>query len=126
MTQPSFVPSLWYLGRAFKTNSRKTPVVEKTIMLAITLGLLFASMLSTAGGGGTEFTQVYDQITGWANGTLGKTLGVSALLVGLGVGVIKQSVIAAVVAVAMALAAGFGPGVIDGVISSGLAIINPI
>ena len=79
-----------------------------------------------AGAGGTEFTQVYDQLTGWANGTLGKVLGVSALLVGLGVGVIKQSVIAAVVGIAMALTAGFGPGVIDGVISSGIAISKAI
>lgn len=126
MTQLSFITAQRPLGFAFNANRRKTPVVEKALMLAIAVGFLFASMLSSAGGGGTEFTQVYDQITGWANGTLGKTLGVSALLVGLGVGVIKQSVIAAVVAVAMALTAGFGPGVIDGVISSGLTIINPI
>lgn len=62
-----------------------------------------------AGAGGTEFTQVYDQLTGWANGTLGKVLGIAALLVGLGVGVIKQPVIAAVVGTFMALTAGFGP-----------------
>ena len=91
--------------------------------------LLVAALLpaqAMAGAGGTEFTQVYDQLTGWANGTLGKVLGVSALLVGLGVGVIKQSVIAAVVGIAMALTAGFGPGVIDGVISSGIAISKAI
>ena len=79
-----------------------------------------------AGAGGTEFTQVYDQLTGWANGTLGKVLGIAALLDGLGVGEIKQSVIAAVVGIAMALTAGFGPGVIDGVISTGVAITTPI
>ena len=92
--------------------------------------LLFVAALmplqAMAGAGGTEFTQVYDQLTGWANGTLGKVLGIAALLVGLGVGVIKQSVIAAVVGIAMALTAGFGPGVIDGVISTGVAITNPL
>ena len=108
------------------TNSRMTPAVEKLLMLAIALAFALAAMSSQAGAGGTEFTQVYDQITGWANGTLGKTLAVSALLVGLGVGVIKQSIIAAVVGVAMALVSGFGPGVIDGVISSGVAIVSPI
>ena len=81
---------------------------------------------ASAGAGGTEFTQVYDQLTGWSNGTLGKVLGIAAQLVGLGVGVIKQSVIAAVVGIAMALTAGFGPGVIDGVISTGMAITTPI
>lgn len=96
------------------------------IFFAIAFMLLMAHFQARAGAGGTEFTQVYDQLTGWANGTLGKVLGVSALLVGLGVGVIKQSVIAAVVGIAMALTAGFGPGVIDGVVSSGVAIVNPI
>ncbi|CAN7576417.1 TraA family conjugative transfer protein [Acidovorax delafieldii] len=97
--------------------------IETALLLAIAITLPLQAM---AGAGGTEFTQVYDQLTGWANGTLGKVLGVSALLVGLGVGVIKQSVIAAVVGIAMALTAGFGPGVIDGVVSSGVAIVNPI
>lgn len=98
-----------------------------TVVLAFTMAVvLVAPLQAYAGAGGTEFTQVYDQLTGWANGTLGKVLGVAALLVGLGVGVIKQSVIAAVVGVAVALTAGFGPGVIDGVISTGLAIVTPI
>lgn len=109
-----------------RAAARSTPAVEKMLMIALFLALAFVSMSSQAGAGGTEFTQVYDQITGWANGTLGKTLAVSALLVGLGVGVIKQSIIAAVVGVAMALVSGFGPGVIDGVISSGIAIVAPI
>lgn len=108
------------------STARKTPAVEKLVMLALIIAFVLAALSSHAGAGGTEFTQVYDQITGWANGTLGKTLAVSALLVGLGVGVIKQSIIAAVVGVAMALVSGFGPGVIDGVISSGIKIVAPI
>lgn len=103
--------------------------MKTTKNLQIVALVAVAAMLplqAMAGAGGTEFTQVYDQLTGWANGTLGKVLGVSALLVGLGVGVIKQSVIAAVVGIAMALTAGFGPGVIDGVISSGIAISKAI
>lgn len=103
--------------------------MKTTKNLQIAALVVVAAMLplqAMAGSGGTEFTQVYDQLTGWANGTLGKVLGVAALLVGLGVGVIKQSVIAAVVGIAMALTAGFGPGVIDGVISSGIAISKAI
>lgn len=102
-------------------NSTKN--LQTALLIAVAAMLPLQAM---AGAGGTEFTQVYDQLTGWANGTLGKVLGVAALLVGLGVGVIKQSVIAAVVGIAMALTAGFGPGVIDGVVSSGVAIAYPI
>ena len=95
----------------------------------ISMALIPVALISTqvmAGAGGTEFTQVHDQVAGWANGTLGKTMGVAALLVGLGIGVIKQSVMAAVVGVAMALVAGFGPDVIDGVITAGLPIVSAI
>lgn len=87
---------------------------------------LFVSGLAFAGAGGTEFTTVYDSISGWANGTLGKTLAVSALLVGLGIGVIKQSVMAAVVGVSAALVAGYGPDVIDGVVSAAIPITSSI
>lgn len=102
------------------TQEQKTQII---LMMGVAL---LAPALAMAGAGGGEFTEVYDQLTGWANGVLGKVLGVAALLVGLGVGVIKQSVIAAVVGIAMALTAGFGPGVIDGIITSGVAIVNHI
>lgn len=108
----------------------KTQIKQSTInklQLCMLVGIAASLPISAmAGAGGGEFTQVYDQLTGWANGILGKVLGVAALLVGLGVGVIKQSVIAAVVGIAMALTAGFGPGVIDGVITSGVSIIQSI
>lgn len=96
------------------------------LIATVSVASLAATSQAFAGAGGTEFTQVHDQVSGWANGTLGKVLGVAALLVGLGIGVIKQSVMAAVVGVSMALVAGFGPGVIDGVITAGLPIINSI
>lgn len=95
-------------------------------MAAIVVLAASVPLQAMAGAGGGEFTEVYDQLSGWSNGILGKVLGVAALLVGLGVGVIKQSVIAAVVGIAMALTAGFGPGVIDGVITSGVSILNQI
>jgi conjugal transfer pilus assembly protein TraA len=122
----TFNNALRFGPKVTSTVARQTSSVEKILMIAIAVAFAFASMQSQAGAGGTEFTQVYDQITGWANGTLGKTMAVSALLVGLGLGVIKQSIISAVVGVAMALVSGFGPGVIDGVISSGVTIVAPI
>jgi len=102
-------------------DNSKAPLIALAVAAAMVL-----PMQAMAGAGGTEFTQVYDQLTGWSNGTLGKVLGIAALLVGLGVGVIKQSVIAAVVGISIALTAGFGPGVIDGVISTGVAITHQI
>ena len=100
---------------------------EQKAQMGLLLGLAMMGPLSVmAGAGGGEFTEVYDQLTAWSNGILGKVLGIAALLVGLGVGVIKQSVIAAVVGIAMALTAAFGPGVIDGIITAGVHITTPL
>lgn len=99
---------------------------KKILIPLVAVPCALAASQAMAGAGGTEFTQVHDQISGWANGTLGKTMGIAGLLVGLGVGVIKQSVMAAVVGVSMALVAGFGPSVIDGVITAGLPIVNAV
>lgn len=94
--------------------------------LAVALPLALAAVLAHAGAGGTEFQSIYDQVRGWTNGVLGKTLAVSALLVGLGIGVIKQSVLSAVVGVAMGLVAGFGPNVVDSIITAALPITQSI
>lgn len=94
--------------------------------LALALPLAAAATAVHAGAGGTEFQTIYDQVSGWSNGVLGKTLAVSSLLVGLGIGVIKQSVLAAVVGVAMGLVAGFGPSVVDGIITAALPITQSI
>lgn len=96
----------------------------KRIFPAAVLSALAGSAF--AGTGGQEFQQVYEQISGWTNGVLGKSLAVAALLVGLGIGIIKQSVIAGVVGVGMGLVAGFGPSVIDGVVTAALPVIQPI
>jgi conjugal transfer pilus assembly protein TraA len=98
-------------------------LVKKAALPAIVAGTTLPAL---AGTGGTEFNTVYDQISGWTEGTLGKTITVSALLVGLGVGVIKQSVIAAVVGLAMAMVAAFGPGVIEGVFTAAMPITQSI
>lgn len=100
-------------------------MMKKTVILAAAVAALVSAQ-AFAGPGGSEFTTVYDQVSGWTNGVLGKTLAISSLLVGLGIGVLKQSVMAAVTGVAMALVAGFGPSVIDGVITAAVPIIASI
>jgi len=96
--------------------------------LFIVSGLVLAllSGQAMAGGGGTEFQNVYDLISGWSNGVLGQTLGIASLLVGLGMGVIKQSVMAAVVGISIAMVAAYGPDIVAGVVSSGLAVTTVI
>ena len=69
--------------------------LQKTLLTG-TLILLPVALV-VAGDGGTEFDAVYDMLEGWATGTLGKIIALSALIVGIGFGLVRQSVIAAVI-----------------------------
>lgn len=71
-----------------------------------------------AGTGGTEFTDIYDTLTGWSSGALGKTIAAGAFLVGIAMGVVKQSIIAVVTGISTALAVNYTPTIIDAVVTS--------
>ncbi|MCX5814931.1 MAG: hypothetical protein NTX75_01635 [Proteobacteria bacterium] len=71
-----------------------------------------------AGTGGTEFTDIYDTLTGWSTGALGKTIAAGAFLVGIAMGVVKQSVISVVTGISTALAVNYTPTIIDAVVTS--------
>jgi conjugal transfer pilus assembly protein TraA len=87
---------------------------------AIAIGIVtcMASIPAMAGTGGTEFTDIYDLLTGWSKGTLGKVMAVGMFLVGIGMGIVKQSVTAAVTGVGGALVLNYGPQVIDNVFTA--------
>lgn len=90
--------------------------LQKTLLTGALILLPVA--LVVAGDGGTEFDAVYDMLEGWATGTLGKIIALSALIVGIGFGLVRQSVIAAVIGISMALVLNFGPSVIGGILTA--------
>lgn len=85
---------------------------------AIGIGALSVATLSHAGTTGTEFQIVYDTLTDWVNGYLGRTIAFSFLILGLMVGIARQSLIA----IAVSGACGFGlliaPTVLDNILSA--------
>lgn len=94
------------------------PSSNLTNSLVFGVVLAAAATCVVAGNGGTEFNAVYDMLSDWATGTLGKIIALSALIVGIGLGLVRQSVIAAVIGIAMALVLNFGPVVIDGILTA--------
>lgn len=90
--------------------------VKKTLMIGAVLAV--STAIVYAGDGGKEFTAVYEMLEGWATGTLGKIIALSALIVGIGFGLVRQSVIAAVIGISMALVLNFGPSVISGILTA--------
>jgi conjugal transfer pilus assembly protein TraA len=88
------------------------------VVLAAAAALMVATSPAFAGVGGTEFIAVYDLLTGWSQGTLGKVMAVGMFLVGVGMGIVRQSVTSAVTGVGGALVLNYGPQVIDSVFTA--------
>ncbi|MCD8338906.1 MAG: hypothetical protein LUC43_01695 [Burkholderiales bacterium] len=71
-----------------------------------------------ASNGDTDFADLYDKLSTWSQGTLGRSIALMFLLVGLGVGVIRGSIMGAVVCIAAAMALFIGPQIIDNIFTA--------
>ena len=69
----------------------------------IAAGLLVLYAQAASAGDVQAFDKLYTQLTGWAQGSLGKSIAIIFLLVGLAVGLAKGSLYAAVVSIACGL-----------------------
>lgn len=72
------------------------------VALALVISFMFANQ-AHAGTGGTEFDDIWTTITDWTQGTLGRIIAGSMILVGIVGGIARQSI--------MAFAMGIGGGV---------------
>jgi len=86
-------------------------------LLILGLYLIFPH-LASAGAGGTEFQDIYDTISGWSAGILGKVLAVGAFLTGMGIGVVRQSLTSCVVGIGAALAVQYFPTIVDNIVTA--------
>ncbi|MHB8742094.1 MAG: TraA family conjugative transfer protein [Sulfuricaulis sp.] len=100
-------------------------MLQKSKNLIARYGLLVATLMvlagtATAGTGGTTFDTIYTTVRGWAEGTLGKLLAVSAFIIGMGIGIVRQSVLAIVLGLAFAVSLAYAPAVIDSIFTFAL------
>lgn len=80
---------------------------------ALGLVVWLQAQTARAASDGSEFEGLYELVSQWSTGFLGKTIAVAFLLVGLGMGVIRGSVMAVVAAIAAAAALILLPGIVD-------------
>lgn len=97
----------------------KLLTTKRGLLAAGTAALVVAAAsASHAGTSGAEFQVVYDTITDWVNGYLGRSIAIAFLIVGLFLGIARQSIFA----LAVAGACGFGlliaPTVLDNILSA--------
>jgi len=88
------------------------------VKLLVGVGLLMAANAAFAGVTGTPFKALFDLVSGWASGYLGKALAISAFLIGAVVGVAKSTAMPALVGLAFAIVFSIGPGVITGMMTA--------
>lgn len=103
-----------------KTNSKG---------LFVLMGLMGAYLvLQSAGatGGEEEFGEIYDKLTEWSQGTLGKLMALLCVVVGTAYTISKGTLIWAVLGVAMCLVLYNAPTIIDSLMGATLPLIETV
>lgn len=86
--------------------------------MLVFIGLMSVAGAAFAGTTGPEFQALFDLVSGWASGYLGKALAIAAFLIGAVVGVAKSTAMPALVGLAFAIVFSIGPGVITGMMTA--------
>ena len=89
-----------------------------TSSAAATFAFTLIAYPAFAGTTGTEFGTLYNLVTGWSTGYLGRTLAIAAFLVGAIVGFAKSTAMPALIGIVFAVLFAIGPGIIDSIASA--------
>ncbi len=109
-----------------KCNTEAQPSANTWLLLgALALVAMVTTPDAFAGTGGTEFDDVWDTLTDWTQGTLGRIISGGMIVVGLVAGIVRQSL--------MAFAIGIGGGmglyntstVLESIMTATLPVVEP-
>lgn len=90
--------------------------MKKYAIIALAMCLSLYAVSAMAGTGGTEFTEIYTTIQGWAQGYLGKTIALAAFVVGMALGITQQSIMAIALGIGGGIAVYYTPNIIDSLV----------
>ena len=94
------------------SNDSTNRLMMKAIAAALMLGLAASAW---AGSGGEEFSSVYDTLVEWSQGTLGRIISITMILVGMGMAVVRMTLVMVVVAIGGGLILYNAPTVIESI-----------
>jgi conjugal transfer pilus assembly protein TraA len=95
--------------------------MKKYGLASIALTAVAGTAMASAGSSSdTSFQSILNLLTGWATGTLGRSLAIAAFLIGMGMGIVRQSAMAVVLGITFALVLGYGPAVIGNIFTFSL------
>ena len=94
---------------------------DKSKLTALLLvGSIFALMAPDvfAATGADDFLAIYERLLGWTQGSLGKALSLTFLIIGLIVGLVRGSLIGSVICVGAALALVTMPSILNSIFTA--------
>jgi conjugal transfer pilus assembly protein TraA len=106
-----------------KRNRSMKKIVKRFGAIAALATVFALPALVVAGTGGTEFDPVWNLITDWSQGALGRVIAGIMILVGLVAGVGRQSIMALAVGVGGGVGIFYAPTVLDSVVSGALPVL---
>lgn len=121
---------LSYTGKRFslrdftfsKTAARLKP--SRAMMMTLSAVIMLGIGDAQAGTGGEEFAEVWDTLKDWIQGTLGRVVCDSMILVGIVAGVARQSISAFAVGIGGGIGLYNTPTVIESVLSATVTLEN--
>ncbi|MGI9505811.1 MAG: TraA family conjugative transfer protein [Geminicoccaceae bacterium] len=73
-----------------------------------------------AGGGGEEFAEIFDTLTDWIEGVLGRILALIMVVAGIGMGIIRQSLAAFGIGIGSGLGLVNAPTIVDNIVTASI------
>tara|TARA_R110001583_G_scaffold1028_4_gene8897 strand:+ start:1230 stop:1610 length:381 start_codon:yes stop_codon:yes gene_type:complete len=103
-----------------KESFNPKQIMMTAVILAVVVGAMMFANDSLAGTGGTEFDDVWTSLKDWTQGTLGRIVAGTMILIGIVGGIARQSLMA----FAMGIAGGMGlynsPTIVESIMSATL------
>ena len=102
-------------------------VVTLLTLAALLMAMPEQAYASSGGGGGTgadDFNDIWQRLQGWTQGTLGKVIAGSMVIVGIVMGIARQSLMAFAVGTGGGMGLSYSPDIIEAVFGSTLAHID--
>lgn len=93
---------------------------HKSNLLTLSLFVMLFAVIDPAHAGseGKEFSTVYDMLTGWAQGTLGRIICIAIVLVGIAASVKNGTLMPIVIGIGAAVTLYNAPSIVDGILSA--------
>ena len=95
---------------------------NKGTLLAVSMAAVLPAAV-IAGTGGTEFDPVWTLLTDWSQGSLGRIISGTMILIGVISGIARQSIMAFAVGLGGGVGLFYAPNIIDAVVTGTLPLV---